>query len=45
MAALSRKLMKGLKKGTYKLKVLVKAAGTNNYLEASKTVTVKVKVK
>lgn len=39
------KLMKGLKKGTYKLKVLVKAAGTNNYLEASKTVTVKVKVK
>lgn len=36
---------KGTKKGTYKIKVKVKAAGTSVYKSASKTVTVKVKVK
>ena len=36
---------KGLKKGTYKLKIKVTAAGTNNYNRAEKSVTVKVKVK
>ncbi|MBQ9531308.1 MAG: Ig-like domain-containing protein [Eubacterium sp.] len=35
---------KGLKKGTYKLKVKVKAAGNNTYKAATKTVTVTVKV-
>ncbi|MBQ9015308.1 MAG: hypothetical protein IJ109_04245 [Firmicutes bacterium] len=36
---------KGTKKGTYKIKVTVKAAGSNNYKAASiaKTITVKVK--
>lgn len=38
------KLMKGLGKGTYKVKILVKAKGTRNYEPASKTVTVKIKV-
>ena len=37
---------KGLKKGTYKVKVKVKAAGNTNYkASAVKTVTFKVKVK
>lgn len=36
---------KGLKKGTYTLKVKVTAAGNANYSAAAKTVTVKVKVK
>ena len=34
---------KGLKKGTYKVKV--KAAGNKNYKAATKTVTFKIKVK
>jgi hypothetical protein len=36
---------KGLKKGTYKLTVKVKAAGNDEYLAGEKTVTLKVKVK
>ena len=37
---------KGLKKGTYNLKVTVKASGNSNYqASAVKTVTCKVKVK
>jgi len=36
---------KGLKKGTYKVKVKVKAAGNKNYKAATKTVTFKIKVK
>ncbi|MBE5870496.1 MAG: hypothetical protein E7294_04460 [Lachnospiraceae bacterium] len=36
---------KGTKKGTYKIRVTVKAAGNANFLPAEKTVTVKVKVK
>lgn len=36
---------KGLKKGTYKVKIIVKAAGNASYNAASKTVTVKIKVK
>ncbi len=36
---------KKAKKGTYKVKVVVKAAGNGNYNAATKTVTVKVKVK
>jgi hypothetical protein len=36
---------KGLKKGTYKIKVKVKAAGDDNYNSAAKTVTFKIKVK
>ena len=36
---------KGTKKGTYKVKVKVKAAGTSKYLAVSRTVTVKIKVK
>ena len=37
---------KGLKKGTYKVKIKVQAAGNANYLSSeAKTVTVKVKVK
>jgi hypothetical protein len=40
------KVKKGLKKGkTYKVKVKVTAAGNDNYLAGSKTVTFKVKVK
>ena len=38
-------VMKGLKKGTYKLKVRVTAAGTGSYLKGSKKVTVIIKVK
>ena len=37
-------LKKGTKKGTYKIKVSVKAAGNDNYKAAAKTVTVTVKV-
>ena len=36
---------KGLKKGTYKVKIQIKAAAKGNYNSASKTVTVTVKVK
>ena len=36
---------KGTKKGTYKIKVKVTAAGNNNYKKGSKIVTVKVKIK
>ena len=39
------KVKKGLKKGTYKLKVKVTAAGNANYGKATKTVKVTVKVK
>ncbi|MCR5208065.1 MAG: leucine-rich repeat domain-containing protein [Eubacterium sp.] len=38
-------IKKGLKKGTYTLKVKVKAAGNAEYKAAVKTVTVKIKVK
>ena len=38
-------IKKGLKKGTYKVKVRVAASGSDEYLPAQKTVTVKVKVK
>ena len=36
---------KKLKKGTYKLKVKVKAAGNSRYKSVTKKVTVKIKVK
>ena len=36
---------KGTEKGTYSMKVRIKAAGNKNYLSGSKTVTVKVQVK
>ena len=36
---------KGLKKGTYKVKIKVTAAGNNTYKSAAKTVTVTIKVK
>ena len=36
---------KGLKKGTYKLNISVTASGNANYLAATKTVTVTIKVK
>ena len=36
---------KGLKKGTYKVKIKVTAAGNSNYNKATKTVTVTIKVK
>ena len=36
---------KGLKKGTYSIKVKVTAAGNNNYNKITKTVTFKVKVR
>ena len=36
---------KGLKRGTYKLKVNVTAAGTDRYLPVTKTVKVKIRVK
>ncbi len=36
---------KGLKKGTYSVKIKVTAAGNANYKSASKTVTIKIKVK
>ena len=39
------KVKKGLKNGTYKVKVLVKAAAKGNYTAGSKTFTVKVIVK
>lgn len=39
------KLKKGLKKGTYKVKVKVTDAGNDEYKSKSKTVTVKIKVK
>lgn len=35
---------KGLKKGLYRVKVQVKAAGTSSYLAATKTITVKIRV-
>ncbi len=38
-------IKKGLKKGTYKVKVKVKAAGDKNYKAMTKTVTLKIKVK
>ena len=38
-------LKKGMKKGTYKVKIKVSAAGTSNYKAATKTVTIKIKVK
>ena len=37
-------IKKGLKKGTYKVKVKVKAAGNDEYNAATKTVTFKIKV-
>ena len=36
---------KGTKKGTYKIKITVKASGNNAFLPFEKTVTVKIKVK
>ena len=36
---------KGLKRGLYKLKMHVKAAGTKTYKPATKTVTVRIRVK
>ncbi len=39
------KVKKGLKKGTYKIKVKVTIAGNKNYTATSKVVTVKIKVK
>ena len=39
------RLKKGLKSGTYKVKLKVRAAGTANYKAATRTVTVKIKVK
>ena len=38
-------LKKGLKKGTYKVKIQVSASGNNEYKSALKTVTVTIKVK
>ena len=38
-------LKKGIKKGTYKLKVKVTAAGNNNYKAGTRTITVRIKVK
>ena len=38
-------IKKGLKKGTYKVRIKVSAAGKGSYLPAARTVTVKVKVK
>ena len=38
-------LKKGIKKGTYKLKVKVRADGNNNYNAVAKTVTAKIIVK
>ncbi len=39
------KVKKGTRKGTYRIKVEVKASGDDNFTAGSKTVTVKVKVK
>ena len=36
---------KGLKKGTYKITVQIKAAATKNYKAATKTVNIKIKVR
>ncbi len=36
---------KGLKKGIYKIKVTITAAGNSIYRKASRTVTYKIKVK
>jgi len=38
-------IKKGLKKGTYKVKVTVKAAGNGNYKPGTKTVIFKIKLK
>lgn len=38
-------MKKGLKKGTYKLKVKVTAAGNKKYGPATKTITVKLKIR
>ena len=38
-------IKKGLKKGTYKIKIIVTAAGTTAYKAGSKTVTTSIKVK
>ena len=38
-------IKKGLKKGTYKLRIKVTAAGNSKYKPATKTVTVKLKIK
>ena len=38
-------MKKGIKKGTYKLKVKVRADGNNNYNAVAKTVTAKIIVK
>ena len=38
-------IKKGLKKGTHKIKIKVSAAGNDKYKSASKTVSVKIKVK
>ena len=38
-------LRRGLPRGTYKLKINVSASGNANYLAASKTATVTIKVK
>ena len=38
-------IKKGLKKGTYTIKIKVSAAGNGNYKAAAKTVTVRIKVK
>ena len=38
-------LKKGIKKGTYKLRVKVTAAGNSNYKAGTRTITVRIKVK
>ncbi len=38
-------IKKGLKKGTYSVKIKVTAAGNANYKSATKTITIKIKVK
>ena len=38
-------IKKGLKKGTYKIRVKVKAAGNSLYKSASKTAALKIRVK
>ena len=39
------KLSRKLRKGTYKIKVNVKAAGTNEYKSAVRTATVRIRVR
>lgn len=39
------KAKKGLKKGTYKLKIKVRCSGNANYASYTKTVTLTIKVK